>query len=86
MTWPCRRCDRAGQARDTARCRELSCNTNMYLDREEAAPRRSARACAQQHGRGCLRHDRDGATTRSSVFHDTVPSAWPKRSARAVGV
>ena len=43
------------------------------------------RACAQRHGRGCLRHDREGATTQPNVRHNTAPSPRPRSSARAVG-
>ena len=41
-----------------------------------------ARTCAHRHGRGLLRHDREGATTRSRVHQDTAPSAL---SARGLG-
>ena len=43
---------------------------------EEPTTRRAkVLACAQRHGRGLLRHDREGATTRSCVSHDTAQRA-----------
>ena len=46
----------------------------LYRDTaEEPATRRAAaRACVGRHGRGLLRHDQEGATTRSRVHHGTA--------------
>ena len=50
---------------------------------EEPATRRAAAcACAQRHCRGLLRHDREGATTRSRVRHDTAQHAPRHRAVR----
>ena len=52
---------------------------------EEPATRRVAKCmCAQRHGRGLLRHDRDGATTRSRVRHDTAQRATTQGCARGL--
>ena len=54
---------------------DLCCDTD-----EEPATRRVAPcACTQRHGKGLLRHDREGATTRSRVRHDTAQRA-PRHS------
>ena len=62
-TWP------LGVSRYNAATRPGLC----YDTAEEPATRRAtARACAQRHDRGLLRHDREGATPRSRVRHDTA--------------
>ena len=54
----------------------LGCDTIMYRDwGQKAASLRHgapALACAQRHDRGLLRHDQEGATTRSRVRQDTA--------------
>ena len=76
----------------------LGHDTILFHDRgQKAASLRHgapARACAQRHRRGLLRHDLEGATTQSRVRHDTAhlaprlsaTCALPGRSGRAAWV
>ena len=65
-------CDTARRARHG-----LGRDTILYRDwgQKAASLRHGAptHTCAQRYGRGLLRHNREGAATRSNVPHDTAP-------------